>query len=563
MRFVPCFLLVLSSVFAQQEYPKDYFRQPLDITMELSGNFGELRSNHFHAGFDFRTQQKEGLNVYAAADGYISRIKISSYGYGKAIYITHPNGFTTLYGHLRSGAGKVEAYIKAQQYKDQAFEIEVLPAPNELPITKGEVIAYSGNTGGSQGPHLHFEIRDSATEKAINPIFFGFAAKLPDTKRPVISDLVVYPLDDDAVVNKSSVPIVVNLTPQGNGQYSSEKIFAKSKIGFGINTYDSNNNSSNRNGVYGVKSFLNGKPIFGYEFDTFAFDESRYINALLDYSRFRQIGQRVQKLFMKQKFPLSIIDTDSNNGIINVQPNTTGVYRVEVTDYHGNLSTISVNIEHSPEAPLVPVEKRLTPFFLEAAKDHNYEKDNISVFFPAGTFYEDFYLDFDVRANSLYLNNKNIPVHSNFTVSIKDTLTSDADRKKTFIALVDGKKLTYNSTFLKDGYFTAKLKALGKISLAKDDTAPVISMAKSITGKWITNQRTLDVYIKDDLSGIREYNGWLNGKWILFEYDYKARKLTHVFADNIVLEGRNELKVTVSDNAGNSAIFETHFFRSQ
>lgn len=563
MRFLPFFLLYLIPIFAQQEYPKDYFRAPLDIPMELSGNFGELRSNHFHAGLDFRTQQREGLNIYAAADGYISRIKISSYGYGKAIYITHPNGYTTVYGHLRSGYGKVEEYIKNQQYKDKSFEIEVLPEPNELPVKKGEIIAYSGNTGGSQGPHLHFEIRETKSEKIINPMFFGFDVNLADTKRPVITDLLVYPIEESSVVNKSAVPIVLNLTPQGDGKFLSQKVFGKGKIGFGINSYDSNNNSHNRNGIYGVKSFLNGKQIFGYQFNTFAFDESRYINALIDYPRFRQIGQRVQRLFMKQKFPLSIIETDQSNGIVNVTPNTNGIYRIEVADYHGNLSTISVNIEHSADGALQPQSKPVTPFFLEASKDHNYEKDNISVFFPAGTFYEDFYLDFDVQGNYLYLNNKNIPVHGYYTVTIKDTLTSDADREKTFIALVDGKRLTYNATYLKNGHFTAKLRALGKIGLSKDTTAPVIRMPKPVTGKWITAQRTLEVTIQDDLSGIRQYNGYLNGKWILFEYDYKSRKLTHNFNDNIVQDGRNDLKVEVTDNAGNSAIFETHFFRSQ
>src|SRR5690606_27096940 len=265
MRFLPFFLLYLIPIFAQQEYPKDYFRAPLDIPMELSGNFGELRSNHFHAGLDFRTQQREGLNIYAAADGYISRIKISSYGYGKAIYITHPNGYTTVYGHLRRGYGKVEEYIKNQQYKDKSFEIEVLPEPNELPVKKGEIIAYSGNTGGSQGPHLHFEIRETKSEKIINPMFFGFDVNLADTKRPVITDLLVYPIEESSVVNKSAVPIVLNLTPQGDGKFLSQKVFGKGKIGFGINSYDSNNNSHNRNGIYGVKSFLNGKQIFGYQ----------------------------------------------------------------------------------------------------------------------------------------------------------------------------------------------------------------------------------------------------------------------------------------------------------
>ena len=167
-------LFISLPLIAQNEYPKDYFKAPLDIRLSLSGSFGELRSNHFHTGLDFKTNQKEGLNVYASADGYVSRIKISSYGYGKAIYVTHPNGYTSVYGHLKEGVGKIQDYIKMAHYKEKAFEIELFLKPDELVVKQGEIIALSGNTGGSGGPHLHFEIRDTQSEKPINPLLFGF-----------------------------------------------------------------------------------------------------------------------------------------------------------------------------------------------------------------------------------------------------------------------------------------------------------------------------------------------------------------------------------------------------
>ncbi len=562
MRFLTSLLLFSVSLFAQN-YPKDYFRSPLDIPLQLAGNFGELRNNHFHAGFDCRTQQKEGFNVYAAADGYVSRIKISTYGYGKAIYITHPNGFTSLYGHLQNGAGAIQDYIKAQQYKQQAYEFEVFPEPGELPVKKGQIIAYSGNTGGSEGPHLHFEIRDSKTEKIINPYFFGFTNELPDTKKPVVTSLMVYPVGDDAVVNKSAVPIVLDITKQPDGTYLSEKVYAKGKIGFGFSGYDADNNSGNPNGIFQVNSLLNGNPSFGYTFNTFHFDETRYVNALIDYPRYKTNGQRIQKLFMKNKYGLSIIRSDAANGFVDVQPNISNVYRIEASDFNGNTSAISIPIEYSADDPVNAREIKRTPFFLEVAKDHNYEQGNYSVFFPAGTFYDDFYLDFDVADNFLLLSNKNIAVHSNFNISLKDNSVPEKDRKQTFIATWSGGRPGYNDTWYKDGAFQTKVKTLGKFGLAKDTLAPRITLAKSIEGKWLSKQKTLEVFIRDDLSGIKKYDAYLNGKWILMEYNYKNGKLTHNFADGIVAEGRNELKVVVSDNVGNSAIFETHFFRSQ
>lgn len=563
MKFSLLLLLLYTPVFSQDAYPKEFFRSPLDIPLQLSGNFGELRSNHFHAGFDFRTQQKEGLNVYAAGDGYISRIKISPYGYGKAIYIDHPNGFTTVYGHLKSGAPHIEAFIRAAHYKDKASEIDIFPKPGELAVTKGEMIALSGNTGGSEGPHLHFEFRDTKSEKIINPLFFGFDKIILDNKRPVITSLLAYPIDEQAVVNQSRIPVAIDVSKLEDGSFMASKVLASGKIGFGINAYDSNDYSTAKNGIYKVEAFANGELSFGYCFDTFAFEDSRYVNALIDFARYKRTSQRIQKLFMKQPYHLALIHSDENNGILTVEPNINRVYRLEVSDFNGNKILVNIPVEYA-----IPTENMATVppkpgYLVSAEKDFNFEKGDFSVFIPAQTFYEDVYMDFDVKANVLTFGNDYIPVHSNFNVSIDAKQIPEAEREKWFIASVNGARLAYNPTKRKGSVFSSYTKNLGGFKLAQDTVKPKISMPKSIKGKWIKDA-AISLNISDNLAGIKEYNGFLNGNWVLFEFDYKSKKITHKFADDaFVQDGRNELKVVVTDNVGNSAIFETHFFRSQ
>ena len=563
MRFSVYFLFFCTAVFAQVDYPKDYFRSPLDIAMQLSGNFGELRPNHFHAGFDLRTQQKEGLKVYAVADGYVSRIKISTFGNGKTIYINHPNGYTSVYGHLKMANGEIENYIKKTHYQEQSFEIEMFFKPDEMVVKKGEIIAFSGNTGASEGPHLHFEFRDSKTEFIINPMLFGFNKFLKDTKKPIVSGVYVYPLDSKTTVNHSKRPLLLNVSLQKDGTYLSDKVVANGAVGFGISAYDTDDVSFNNNGVYKVQSFYNGKPNFGYEFNTYSFDDMRYINALIDYSRYKKMKQRVQKLFMKNPYNLSFIQADENKGILQVSPNLASQYRIEVSDFFGNKKIIAIPIKYDVLRTIILKDSLQSNYFVKANKDSNFALANMSVFFPAGTFYEDFDLNFDVKNDTLFLHDDTVSAHTNFTVSIEDTKSTEAQRQKMFIGRIEGKKINYNSTYRKDNVFNTKVKILGKYALVSDMVAPKISMAVPVEGKWISEQKTIQLSIYDELSGIKSYNGFLNGKWVLFEYDNKTRKLTHYFSDGIVADGANDLKVVVMDNVGNSTTFGTRFFISQ
>jgi murein DD-endopeptidase MepM/ murein hydrolase activator NlpD len=564
MRVIVFFLLFSVSGLAQTDYPKDYFSPPLDIRMELSGNFGELRPNHFHAGFDFKTLQREGIEVHAVADGYVSRIKISTFGNGKAIYITHPNGFTSVYCHLQKPTDAINDYIQKAHYEEQSFEIELFLKPNELIVRKGQTIALSGNTGSSEGPHLHFEFRDSKTEKIINPLLFGFDKYIKDTKKPGVSAVYVYPLDSKTTVNQSKRPLLLNLSLQKDGTYLSNKVVANGKIGFGLTAVDYDNVSGNKNGAYKIQAYLNGKPSFGYQFDTYSFDEMRYINALVDYPRYKKTYQRVQKLFMTNPYKLSIIKTDDLNGVVNVLPNLTSVYRIEVSDFFGNLSTISIPISFDGATAVVKKETVVSNYFVKVNKDNNFSKNKISVFFPAGTFYEDFDINFDVRDDILYLHDDTVPVHSRFEISMESDKYNDAQKEKVFIADIDSRgRQGYNFTTIKENLFSTKVRSLGKYTLVVDTTPPTISIAKSIEGKWLSTQKTIQLSINDSGSGIKTYNGYLNGNWVLFEYDNKTKRITHNFSDGIVAEGANDLKVVVSDHVGNSTIFEARFFRSQ
>lgn len=563
MRLFVLFLLFTTALFAQQPYPQDYFRSPMDIPIHPSGTFGELRTNHFHSGLDFRTEQKEGLPVFAAADGYVSRIRVSSYGYGTALYIDHPNGYTTLYAHLQKYSPRIDAYVRAKQYEKKSFDIEIFPPAGEIKITKGELIGSSGNSGGSGGPHLHFEYRDTKTEWVINPLLFGLDKKMQDTKAPTISGLMVYPISDEAVTNESAKPVLVGMKLQADGTYLANKIEARGKIGFSISTSDKSTGSVGSNGIYKIETFLNGSPGFNFTFSTFAFNESRYINNFIDYARFYATGQRFQKLFIKTPYSLSLVKSNTSNGQLDIIPGEVKNYRIEVSDFHGNKSIINGSVEYSDKPAAVANPKRITPYFVKAGNDHNYTKNNVSVFIPANAFYEDFYMDFDVKDSILYLHNATVPVHTTVSVSFNVDHLSKEVLKKTFIAGFTDKKITYNSSVMEDGRLTAKVKTLGNFKLAQDTIAPKIYSPSFAEGKWLTKNKTFSMKISDNLSGIATIDAWLNGKWILMHYDHKTKNIFHNFSDGIVAEGRNDLKVTVTDSVGNSTTFETHFFRTQ
>ncbi|HUH26175.1 MAG TPA: M23 family metallopeptidase [Flavobacterium sp.] len=543
------FFLIGLNAIAQAKIAPD-FGVPINIPLLVSGSFGELRSDHFHSGVDFTANYKVGDPVYAPADGVINRIKVSMFGYGKALYLKHTNGYTTVYGHLNAYGEKIHFYVKGKQYQDKKFEIELFPLANELPIKKGEIIGYIGNTGGSGGPHLHYEIRNTESEHILNPLTVYLNDKVIDTEAPIISSVYVYSLTNETIVEETNRSFEIPLK-KANGSYKSHTINAKGTIGFGINTYDTQNNSRGKNGIYKIVTYLNGVKTFEVVFDEFSFTETRHINHYIDYKYYKQTGNRIQKLFIVNDLPLSLIKTKKNNGVIALEKEQDFNYRIEVYDAHLNKQIIEIPLKYVNYNKIetsLPEGK-----YIDYLKDYAFEEQNVSVEWDARTFYEDVYLDIELKENTVKLHKDEYPVQKN--INIKMLIPDDyPNKEQTFIGLIENKKVKYFDTWKRGNDFRIRTKELGTYQLVQDVKAPFITFLND--KKTFEHTDELIFEIEDDLSGIGTYNGFLNNEWILMEYDYKTKKLTHQLKDQKYLKGTNVLRVEVSDRVGNNTKFE-------
>lgn len=553
-------LIFTLHITGQRTYPTDVFRPPLDIPIILAGTFGELRSNHFHSGIDIKTQQREGLAVYGIGDGTITRIKVALWGYGKVLYVVHPNGYTSVYGHLQKFSPKIEAYIKKIQYEKKSYEVEVFPEYGELKIEKGEIIAYSGNTGGSSGPHVHFEIRNSVSEKPTNPLLYGI--EVSDATNPILEKLFMYPLSKNAQINKSAERIQVNFTKQSDGTFLANTVHAHGKIGIGFIGFDRQDMAANRNGIYAASLSVNGKIYTSYNFESFSFGETRYINTLIDYDYFGHYSQRIQKLFKSPGNKLNIYDELYNNGEIELRDGLSYNLQLTIKDLEGNKVTLKIPVEGKQEELKIPKKETKTNDYVIAKKPNNYDLGGAKVYFPSNTFYEDFYIDLKKGADTVMIHRNTVPAHRNFTITFDATKYSAEEQKQLFIARLDSKlKPNYISTYKREGSFTSRTRNLGTYTLAKDTVAPKISTKNFKEKQWLNNYKYLSLSISDDLSGVNTYAATLNGEWILMEYEPKRSTLTYNFDDKILNQKQCVLNVTVTDNVGNKNTLTTTFFR--
>lgn len=546
--------------FGQENYPQDAFRSPLDIPLILAGTFGELRSNHFHSGIDIKTRQRQGLPVYAIGDGTVTRIKVSLYGYGKVMYVAHPNGYTSVYGHLQKFAPEIEDYIKKVQYNKKSYEVEVFPDYGEVKVDKGKVIAYSGNTGGSSGPHLHFEIRSSISEKPTNPLLYGLQVR--DATNPILNKVFAYPLSNNTVINQSNSKVELNFSKQKDGTFLADKVAASGTIGFGFSGYDRQDMAANKNGIYQVQLLVNGQTYTDYDFEKFSFSETRYINTLIDYDHYGKYRQKIQQCFLAPGNRLNIYNAIKNDGKIAIKEGLSYSVELLLKDLKGNLTKVTIPVEGKKEPLKILKKTTKTDTYVIAKKPNNYDLGAAKVYFPANTFYKDFYIDLKKGIDTVTIHNSRIPAHRNFTITFDTSKYSKEERKQLFIARLD-KKLqpSYASTYKRGNSFTTRTRNLGTYTLAKDTTAPKIRAKNFKEKQWLNNYSYLSVLISDDLSGIDTYSATLNGEWILMEYESKKNTLTYDFDDKVLNEKQYNLKVVVTDNVGNSTTFNSTFYR--
>ncbi|HET8885274.1 MAG TPA: M23 family metallopeptidase [Salinimicrobium sp.] len=553
------FLLFSNFLLAQNEIPQDYFQNPLKINPLLSGTFGELRNNHFHGGWDIKTEQQEGLEVVSSAEGFVSRIKISTYGYGKALYIQHPNGYTTVYGHLSKLSPEIEAFVEKKQYENESFEIELFPEADELPVSQGQLIAFSGNTGGSGGPHLHFEIRDGQ-QRPMNPMLFGIEIK--DTRPPTIRSLYVYPLSEDAHVNNSNNRQRINLTGLKDGSFKANTITACGDIGFGISTTDKLDGSHNNNGVFKITSVLNGQKMSELLFDRFSFAETRFLNHLIDYEFYSNHNSRVQKLFNTNN-PVSIYKDVTNEGKLHIQDEMSYEYQIHVSDFAGNERIIRIPIEGKQAENLIS-QKDTTGILVNSDASFVFEKNGIDLYIPENALYEDVYLDLEFENGIAKVHKDDVAIHKHISLGFDVSNYKMEDRGKLFIGRIGYKgRPIYSETNMNGDRLVTGIRTFGEYKIFSDTTPPSVKSVNFRDGQWISNLSTLQIRISDYETGIKSYKATVNGKFILMEYDYKTNLLTHYFEDGVVTDTENKLKLIVTDNVGNSTIFEATFFRKQ
>ena len=541
------------------------YQAPLDFRMLLSGTFGELRSNHFHAGIDIKTEGVEGQKVYSIEEGYISRIKVSTWGYGKVIYITHPKtGHTSVYAHLQKFSAKIDSIIKKEQYKSESFEINFYPNKNSLNVVKGEIIALSGNSGGSSGAHLHFEIRNTKTERPINPLQFGF--KISDNIAPTLKKLKIYSLDTTLIdgFRKSKV---ININKVDN-KYSIEEIpEINGAFSLGVFTYDKLNDSYNKNGIYSIKVSVDNNIYYKFKLDELDFNTSRYINAHLDYKEKKESNDKFHRCYKLPHNNLQNYSNLLNEGIIIIKDTLTHLINLEVTDIYDNVSILNFKVRttNSPLLKRCLLPKDSISIHFSFNKLNILKKNNIEISMPAFSLYESLmfnYTNIDslkgVFGNVHQIHFDNIPVHKKYTLSIKADLPDNL-RKKAYIAKTDMRgSFNYIGGDWKDGYLQTKVREFGDFCIIVDTTNTEIKGVNIFPGKVFNNQTTIKLTIKDRHSGIKSYRGEIDGKWILMDYDYKRNLLRFDIEKNIN-KGKHNFSLIVIDNVGNTKKYEAEF----
>lgn len=559
------FLFYVANLSAQREkYPQ--YPNPVKIPVSLSATFGELRSNAFHAGVDIRTQGVEGKEVFAVADGYVSRIGVSPYGYGKVIYITHNDGFTSVYAHLSKFNQKLTDYVREKQYDDKSFSQNIILDKDQFPIKKGDYLGLTGNSGSSGGPHLHYEIRYTKTQEPVNPMYFGL--KINDTKKPFIKGLAIYPLEN-SVVNNADTAIHLKVVSQDNKYHNENPEFkVNGNITFGINVYDQADGSTNKNGVYSIELYADDNLIFSIISDKYSYDETRYINSLIDYSYYMKNNERFIRTEIDK---LNKLDNlyKTRNGVVNVNEYDTIKMKYVVKDYNNNISELNFTLVGTT-LPKLKTEEILPRSYYRIYDGESTEiyLDAFEAEIPKLAFYRDVELktsriDTITNTYSYYaynLGSEEIPLHKKITVRIKPKKEYLND-STLYIASVNKKgEFIFLGNKISGDFLEAKTNTLGIYLIAKDSVNPIIKPINFKDNSSISENWSLRVEIEDKETGVNKYSMYVNDEWVLADYDAKNKLLVYQI-DSHIKKGHNDLKVIVTDMVGNEAIYETSLQR--
>ncbi len=561
------FLWLFLSAFTP-EWNKEKHHTPLNIKSSISGTYGELRTGRFHSGLDFRTQGTIGHDVFSIDDAYVSRIRVLSASYGKVLYLTHPEGYVSVYAHLNSFDPEIEAYVKEQQYDKKTFEIDLFPPAHLFHFKKGDRIGISGNSGYSYGPHLHFEIRDK-NHVPLNPMRYHFGIR--DDLPPQIHHVGVYPMDKESLVNQKNKKAIYQVNGK-DGKYSiDDTIYLSGPIGFGIEVYDYLNDSRNRCGVYRIELFVDGKKIYAHTIDAIPFHVTRFLNAILDYDEWVRNRRKIQKSFVRGYNKLPIYDHLTNQGIFSFEENKTYELQYFVYDYHGNKSKLSCILQYSDEniEREENAEKKYLSEF-EYQKENYYEDTLITIKTPAYAFYNDFFFDYMINENHedywspvILLGDPGVPLHKGISFEIKspDVRQHSHAEYFTIAGINDKEELSGVGGELTEQGVLAVIRNFGRYTLVLDTIPPTIAPVNIPEDKNMENEKSIQFTIKDALSGIADYTGYINNEWVLFEYDLKNDLLLYHFDEERITRGEyHSLELYITDGMDNMATYYTRFY---
>ena len=528
------------------------FHTPIDAPFDLSGTFGEFRSR-FHTGIDFKSRGVQGQKIFSIEDGYVSRIEVNNYGYGKVIYIDHLNGFTSVYAHLKNFSPELDEYVKSELYKSKRNSIKKFPKKNQLRINKGEVIGYSGNTGRSFGPHLHFEIRDTKSQDAINPLMFNYSYK--DDERPIIRGLYIINENNSLVRNS---PIRKKLKKINDSTYTVDDFEYNGKIGIGLDIYDIQyKNLYNQNGVYKVELFIDSILKYSYKMDKIKFSENHYKKIMYDYLSLAQKNKKVLKIYTPRNSDLSFLKNNKFNGIINSDSIRNNSLLVRVSDWNGNSSSIKFNIKANDS-----ISRRSSYNGIEILTNQNYTLNKNSSIIEIGknTFYDDLLMNISYQSDTLNLGKEKDPFRSSITIKLPHKISDTLELRQSFVGKIINRKISYISSKKNKSYIYASTSSLGEYIISKDTLKPDIKPINFKNKSNIKVKNTLKLRLKDDLSGIKNYSSYFNGNWALFEYEPKSNMIFHNLSDGIIKDGENELIIKYEDGVGNKGVYQAKVY---